>query len=161
MGQARKTNTDPSTWNKPVVKKNVKRVATHGKKKSWNFPIWPPTAPGPQKSDSSGPFHQKSAREEVWGPKSDRFAAIWPMYAIVTPARVWNLAALGPGRPVSVSTRARRAKRAGFSPFAIARTAISTSTSPNKYKKRWAMSGVPEAETAKKQPKQSKHRFQN
>ena len=30
MGQARKTNTDPSTWNKPVVKKNVKRVATNG-----------------------------------------------------------------------------------------------------------------------------------
>ena len=75
------------------------------------------------------------------------------MYAIVTPARVWNLAALGPGRPVSVSTRARRAKRAGFSPFAIARTAISTSTSPNKYKKRWAMSGAPEAETAKKAAK--------
>ena len=41
-----------------------------------NPEIWPPTAPGPQKSDSSCPFHQNSTRGEVGGPKSDRFAAI-------------------------------------------------------------------------------------
>ena len=41
-----------------------------------NSPIWLPTAPGPQTSDSSGPFHENSTRGEVGGPKSDRFAAI-------------------------------------------------------------------------------------
>ena len=42
-----------------------------------NHPIWLPTAPGPQKSASSCPFHQKWTRSEVGGPKSDRFAAIF------------------------------------------------------------------------------------
>ena len=38
-----------------------------------NSPIWPLTAPGPQTSDSSCPFHENPTRGEVGGPKSDRF----------------------------------------------------------------------------------------
>ena len=41
-----------------------------------NSEFWPPTAPRPLNWDSSCPFHQSSARGEIGGPKSDRFAAI-------------------------------------------------------------------------------------